>query len=177
MHVTEHPLIILDIDGVLTSTLETPGSFKNHKGDDYGVSRGPYRHLLELISSTDAKVVISSNWRRFEEIGPLSYWHNMSYGDFKNPLPNLKKHLKSCYLCDLPKDRHIRKSEALRRWFADTGINPEICSYVIFDDDEREGFVDSEFKVHFIMTDFKTGLTSEDCKKAEMILQNSDTIK
>ena len=64
-------LIVLDVDGVMTSFGETPGSYVTHGPSEYGVSRGPLTRLLRLVSDTGAKVVISSNWRRFDEEGPF----------------------------------------------------------------------------------------------------------
>lgn len=45
--------------------------------------------------------------------------------------------LGSLFYDELPKDRHINKSQALELWFEMNDFNGE---YVIFDDDEREGF-------------------------------------
>ena len=94
----------------------------------------------------------------------------MQYGEIPNPLPKLKRTLGDCYLCDLPKDRHITKSEALRRWISANGA--EGAAYVIFDDDKREMFQESEFAGRFVLTDRETGLTDEDCVKAKEILEN-----
>jgi hypothetical protein len=164
------PYVILDVDGVMTDLDSDIGSYITHSGEKYGVSKDPLNRLMRLLSDTGAKVVISSNWRRFDETGPGSIWRNMLYEGTHNPLPKLKASLKSCWLCDLPKVRHITKSQALRMWFDENHLDPEKCKYVIFDDDMREGFAESEFKDHFIHTDYHTGLTDEDCEKAKEIL-------
>lgn len=164
------PYVFLDVDGVCTSAEETPGSYMTNRGGDYGVSKGPFRRLASLLADTGAKVVVSSNWRKFEDSGPGSVWHNMVYGDVANPLPRLRRMLGSCYLGDLPKARRCSKSQALRMWFDDAGLDPAECRYVVFDDDPREGFQDSEFAGHFVKTDCRTGLTDADCERAKEIL-------
>ena len=42
--------------------------------------------------------------------------------------------------------------------------------YVIFDDEPSEGFAESEFAEHFILTKHEFGLTSEDASKAISLL-------
>jgi len=39
-------VIFLDCDGVVTSTLETPGSYLNHVSDEYGPSPKCVKRLL-----------------------------------------------------------------------------------------------------------------------------------
>lgn len=162
--------IILDFDGVVTSCLEKPGSYLVNGNDSYGASPSCLKRLIGLADETGAKIVISSNWRRFDDDGICSFWNNPKYGAHANPLPKLKKVLGSRYLCDLPKTRHIKKSQALRMWFDETGQDPGKTAYVIFDDDETEGFGQSEFGRHFILTNYRTGLTADDCEKAKEIL-------
>ena len=62
------PLIFLDIDGVVTSCMTTPGSYMNHEPSDYGPSPDCVERLKRLCDVTNAKIVISSNWRKFETI-------------------------------------------------------------------------------------------------------------
>ena len=56
-------------------------------------------------------------------------------------------------------------------WFDETGRDPEKTAYIIFDDDESEGFGQSEFSGRFILTDYRTGLTDADCEKAKKLLE------
>ena len=164
-------LIILDFDGVVTSCIEKPGSYIVNANDSYGASPLCIHRLLKLADETGAKIVISSNWRRFDDTGACSFWNSITYGSYTNPLPKLKETLGLRYLCDLPKMRHIKKSQALRMWFDETGRDPEKTAYIIFDDDESEGFGQSEFSGRFILTDYRTGLTDADCKKAKKLLE------
>lgn len=147
--------IFTDLDGVLTSTHETPGSYINHDDDEYGLSMGCVKRLIKLAEETHSKVVISSNWRKFPNDG---YWHHPR-GDFKNHMPELIELLGTLYAGALPKDRHLVKSEALALWFEQRSMCPNDISYVVFDDDKRELFQESEFRTHFILTDSEWGLT------------------
>lgn len=168
-------IVFLDIDGVMTSTLETPGSYLNHVDDEYGISPKCFERLKNLCDNTNSKVIISSNWRRFAETGPKSYWLNpLNKKHNHNPLPKLKELLGDLFLGTLPLDRHCSKSQALELWFEDNNLKESDLNYVIFDDDLSEGFMYSRFHAHFILTDMQKGLTDEDCKKALKILNRKN---
>ena len=162
--------IFLDIDGVLTSQQETPGSYINHEPEEYGLSKSCVKRLLKLADQLKAKVIVSSNWRRFTDDGT---WCHMGTKVVKTPLPALKKVLGDRYAGDLTHEQHLTKSEALELWFEDTGLDWKACRYVVFDDDLREGFSWSKFRTHFILTNDETGLTDADCKKAVEILSKA----
>lgn len=158
----------------MTSYDETPGSYVKHGQDSYGASPSCIKRMLGLAKSEGAKVIITSNWRKFDEEGPLSIWSN-AYGDVHNPLPKFKKQIKDVYLTDLPKIRHLPKSQVLKLWF-DSQDPRELNNFkfVIFDDDRREGFQDLEdycIKDHFILTNTMRGLTDEDCERARELLK------
>lgn len=162
------PLIFLDFDGVVTSTLETPGSYINHEMKDYGISPKCYARLVKLCKETNAKIVITSNWRKFPDDG---FWHRTKKHQVPNHLPKLRKMLGDLIWSELPPERHCTKAECMELWFED---HPEVdiknLKYVIFDDDLREGFQSSRFGMHFVLTD-DVGLTDEDCEKAKEILK------
>lgn len=160
-------LIFLDIDGVLTSMDDTPGSYITHSPADYGISPTCFSRLLQLCQETDAKVVISSNWRNFEFGQTWSYNH-MPYS---NPIDDVISRLGDLYVGSLPRARHVPKSSALREWVKDNEIDIRSINYVVFDDDDaREKFSLSEFADNFIPTDVRTGLTDDNCTKAKAIL-------
>lgn len=161
------PIIFLDFDGVLTARDTTPGSYLSNGGDGYGMSERCYGILAELLSASGAKVVISSNWRRY---GPDGVWSSPEFGQFRNPLPELLVRLGGSYAGVLPKARHVTKSQALRAWADENAVDMGKLRYVIFDDDVRERFQESEFVGHFVLTDPDIGLTRRDCEKAMRIL-------
>ena len=160
------PLIFLDIDGVVTSCMTTPGSYINHEPSDYGPSPDCVERLKRLCDMTNAKIVISSNWRKFDDANSWTYKGKA----YKNPLPSLRMLLYDYIVGTLDKIRHQPKAEALRRWFRSAGIDQTEYHYVVFDDDPREQFGTSEFKEHYIETNAFTGLTDSDCEKAKNLL-------
>lgn len=161
------PYVFLDVDGVCTACDATPGSYITNRGAGYGPSKRCTDMLVGLLEETGATVIISSNWRRFE---PDGVWRTSRFGDVKNPLPKLRAVLGDRISGSLPAVRHITKAEALRMWFDENGVDPVSCRYVVFDDDPSEGFAESEFSSHFVMTDYSVGLSEKDCKKAKEIL-------
>lgn len=161
-------LIFLDIDDVMTSMHDNPGSFLLGEPDKYGISPSCIRNLLKLCDMTNAKVILSSNWRKFPDNG---IWPYQGKG-FVNPINSLKMKLGNLYAGELPAIRHITKVDALRLWFRENELTTSDINYVIFDDDIAEQFDASEFKDKFIMTDYHVGLTVDDCAKAVDCLVN-----
>jgi hypothetical protein len=166
------PFIILDFDGVLTSVNDTPGSFLSHGPDGYGISEPCMERLLRLIGKTGAKVVVSSNWRRFDETGPGSVWC-CNAQNYRNNLPEVRKRLGGAWMGTLPAmNRGDRKSKALAEWFNLNRLDPDTAKYIIFDDQcGWEGYyVHPEFAKRCVNTDLETGLTDADCERAEALL-------
>lgn len=160
--------IFLDIDGVLTAKCETPGSYLNHDMSEYGPSPKCIDRIKKLCIETNSKIVISSNWRRFDEEG---FWHYRKQIQVKNPLPYVKQLLGELVVGELIPERHITKAEAIILWFEEHGND---CNFVIFDDDTRENLhctYDYEIAKHFILTNIETGLSDSDCEKAKKILE------
>ena len=159
-------LVVCDIDGVLTSMEPDGGSYINHEPEDYHISDTCYDRLIRICDQNKAKVLISSNWRRFPKGG---YYDFHGKGKkYYSQLDKLAERLgKKYYFGDLPHDRHLTKSQALELWFEH---NPEFRKrFVIFDDDPREGFASSRYAKHYIETDVKTGISEDDIKKAKKI--------
>lgn len=153
--------VFLDYDGVLTSRQD--GGFWSLDPDKYKMSERCFGILKAFLDKTGAKVVVSSNWRKFDDDG---YWLHGS-GKYFNPLPALRKRLGGYIIGSLSPKRHTSKLDALRLYIEEH----EVENYVIFDDDIRENFQSSEFRDRFVMTDCETGITEEDCAKAEKILK------
>lgn len=76
-------IVFVDFDGVLTSKHETPGSYVNWQSQ-YGISPSCFDRLEELCTRTRAKVIVSSNWRRFDDDGKWSFCSFDGVHRFKN---------------------------------------------------------------------------------------------
>ena len=163
-------IIFLDFDGVVTSEIETPGSYITNSGINYGPTSICVNRLLNLAENTGSKIVISSNWRKFDIDGKKSIWKHSVYGEIHNPLPKFIPMLKDFYLETLPPIRHIKKAFLAEKWLNE---HNNIESFIALDDMcEYEGYCSLNiFKNRYINTNSKTGLTDEDCKKAFEILK------
>lgn len=151
---TSDVLLFLDFDGVCTSAEE--GGYVSNPPSLYGPSPAILDRIRSICNETGAKVVVSSNWRRFPDDGEWPFLGNV----YVNPLPKLRECLGELIVGTLPLDRHITKSEALTLWFED---NPDFRGrYAIVDDDTGEGFQDvPSFLRHFWLTDPNLGITDE----------------
>ena len=159
--------IFLDIDGCLTNT-EDGSSFLCLNEETYGISKRNLDLLLDVIKKTSARVIITSNWRKFPDDG---YWTPNRY-KFKNHLPELRAILGDAYIGDLPYWHGLSKSRTLMKWADDNGIPLLKHNFAIVDDDESEGY--SNFLVlegHFIKCDPHKGLTEEDCAIMRRLLE------
>lgn len=157
-------IIFLDIDGCMTSVDD--GTYFNPDPSCYHISDAILAKVIALCKAKNAKVVVSSNWRRYE---PDGIWKNQ-YGEYRNPMPNLIKRLGDLYFGTLPKDRHITKSQALILWLEETDFSG---NFVIFDDDLREEFqTTAEYGImnNFILVDSQHGITDDDIKTAMVLL-------
>lgn len=163
-------IIFLDFDGVVTARNGTPGSYMTHDLDEYGPTPVCVDRLMKLVKDSGAKIVISSNWRKFDVDGPGSIWENSRYGDVKNPLPGFIPMLGDAYLESLPAIR-LCKAAVADYWLLIKKNGVE--SFVALDDMcSQEGYDRFEtFKGRYINTDPETGLTDEDCEKALAILK------
>ena len=163
-------IIFLDFDGVVTAMNETPGSYITNKSDTYGSTPICVKRLLNIVNNTNAKIVISSNWRKFAYIGEQSIWRNSYYGNISNPLPNFIPLLGNSYLETLPPIRHLTKAYVVEQWLLQ---HNNIESFVVLDDMcEQEQYTKLDiFKNKYINTNPETGLTDKDCDLAISILK------
>lgn len=160
--------IFLDIDGCLTSIKHN--TYFNPDSSKYHPEQTIVDSIIKLCKSTNANVIMSSNWRKFDING---VWTN-SYGSYKNPLYEVKQMLGKYCIGTLTNIRHITKSQALTLWFDENKIDG---SFVIFDDDVREGFqnvYEYGIKDHFILVDNNFGITSNDIAVAKAILDKGN---
>ena len=165
-------ICILDIDGVLTN-VEDGSSYLCEDPKTYRISEKNLKNLLFVLEKEQkTKIVISSNWRRFEGDNPAwIYKSEIYYGC----LPYLRRLLKNWIIGDLTHERHLSKAEALELWFEDNDwISKTKDKYVILEDDvEQEGFsMHPIFYKHTIKTSRITGFTNDDARRALMILKD-----
>jgi len=122
------------------------------------------KRLLGLVRRSGAKIVVSSNWRKFAAAGPGSAWRHPLYGEVGNPLPKFVPRLGGAYLETLPPIR-LRKAAVTEWWLIG---KPNVESFVALDDMcELEGYDRLDvFRNRYVNTDPETGLTDEDCEKA-----------
>lgn len=165
-------ILILDIDGVLTNTIDG-SSFLCGDPSTYRISEKNLANLMTLLKKEPKlKIVISSNWRRFEGVDPA--WTCMGK-TYHGCLPKLRKILKKWIIGDLTHERHLNKAEALELWFEDNEwMSKTEGKYVILEDDTwREGFsMHPIFRRHLVETSPKFGLTEKDVGKATAILED-----
>lgn len=161
--------VFLDIDHVLTNTDLDNSSFLSFDPSKYHLSSINLKWLDVLLEKSQAKIVISSNWRRFEP--PNIYW-NFNGKQYASTLEPFKKMYGGLIIDMLPKDRHVTKSNALELWIEDNPwFSKTKSKYVILEDDVREGFqIDPVFVKHLVLTDHRYGLTKNDVDKALKIL-------
>ena len=161
-------VIFLDIDGCLTSMEDF--SYFNPDPEKYHPSLKLINKVKALCTKTGAKVIMSTNWRKFDVDGT---WKNQ-YGVYKNPLPETMRWFGNYCLGTLPKTRHINKSQALILWLKETSYTGK---FVIFDDDFKEQFQNtSDFGIMdmFIHINPQYGITDDDILKAKRILTNDE---
>ena len=158
-------VIFLDIDGCLTS--EREGNYFNPDPVKYHPSKKIMTQIMKLCDETGAKVIMSTNWRKFDIDG---VWIN-SYGTYHNPLQEVLDFFGEEYcIGTLPAIKHINKSQAVILYLEE---HDDIDSFVIFDDDEREQFqstCDFKIKKHFVFIDNVDGITEYDIDRAKEIL-------
>ena len=166
----EGRIIFLDIDGCLT-TVEDGSSFLCLNENTYRISEKKLELFGKLLDETDAKVIISSNWRKFDDDG---YW---IYGSLKfhNNLPKLIEWLGGRYLGELPYYRGMSKSKTLESWGELFDINFNKLNFIVIDDDYDEGFADNpKFLNRYVHCDSRRGLTEDDCAKAKLLFAARD---
>lgn len=151
-------LIFLDFDGVCNSFEN--GSYLNLENTKYGYDNDIIKRLRYICKHGNAKIVISSNWRRFPIDGTYTFTYNDKKVTCENPLPSLFHEIGDLIIGTLPKDRHINKSEALELWFE---YNQDFDGkYAILEDDPREGYqYVTSFKKNLWLTDPKYGVTDK----------------
>jgi hypothetical protein len=141
-------LIFLDIDGVLVTTKSLMA------GNEYRFDKECIKNLLEIITVTEAKIVISSSWREDRTLIQLQKLFE------KNGLGN-----NIIDVTPIHGEHEIRGSE-IKAFLEKCDL--EIERFVIIDDDEEMG----ELAPFLVETNFKSGI-DESVKKQVLEMLNS----
>lgn len=152
-------IIFLDFDGVI-STYEKRWRFDMKK----------LELLKEIVDKTDAKIVVTSSWKRgFTEVDNFikSFYNKPRNKDLKN-VTIFDWFANSIY--DITDNNGSWRGDEIQRWI--DKHNEEIESYVILDDDSD--FRDNQL-FNFVQTDTYEGITSREVKLCIKIL-NSELI-
>ncbi len=149
-------IIFLDFDGVI-STYD--------KGWRFDVEK--LELLKEIVDKTDAKIVVTSSWKRgFTEVDNFikSFYDKPRNKDLKNATI-FDWFANSIY--DITDNNGSWRGDEIQRWI--DKHNEEIESYVILDDDSD--FRDNQL-FNFVQTDTYEGITSREVKLCIKILNN-----
>ena len=149
-------VIFLDIDGVLNCSTST----KRYHGTPF-VDDDKLKLLAEIVSKTDAKLVLSSTWR-FGLLYPDSI--------FAGDVIALQKELYRFSLklfSYTPRLPDKQRGDEIQAWLAShTGVE----SFVILDDDSDM----ADIKEYLVKTTWEHGLQREHVEKAINILNLKD---
>ena len=157
-------IVFLDVDGVLNNTLFYQEHHKNGTLNSLGFEESNFDPrcmglLNDLIVTTEAKVVVSSTWRKGRTVEELSGL--FSRMGFKGEI--IGKTPVGCRMC-------CRGNE-IKSWMDDNtdiiGPRHEFKKYVIFDDDSDMLY---NQRANFLLVDPYAGLTPNLIYKANFIL-------
>jgi hypothetical protein len=141
-------VLFLDIDGVLVTSRQLI------KNDDDRENYDPesVKHLNELIEMTEAKIVISSNWRKHKTLKELRdiFETNGIVGEIVGITPSYKELTT------------MRGTEIQAYIDSVKGTEFEVENFAIFDDEENMLHLER----HYIQTNPKVGISRNDKVKA-----------
>lgn len=161
-------IIFLDLDHVLTNTDLDNSSFLSLDPEKYRLSSINLKWLDKILGVTDAKIVISSNWRKF--IPPNVIW-DFNGNEYRSILEPFKEMYKDYIIDMLPPEKHITKCECLELWFEDNPWFSKHGRYAILEDDTREKYQEHPiYCKHLVLTDYHFGLTEDDADRAISLL-------
>ena len=148
-------IIFLDIDGVLNSS-----EYRNRMGRKYYseiIDRSKMPLLKEIVEATDAKIVLSTSWRKFwnqgeHQLDSIGQHINTVFAEF-----GLSVHSKT------PVRENAGRSAEIAAWLDGKRYVEE---YAILDD--RDFGWSAEQRVHFVRTD-QNGDGLDDVQAQEVI--------
>lgn len=163
-------VVFLDIDGVLNSNFWN----ENHQreiSDGTLIDESKIKLLCKLIEKTEAEIILHSGWK---------YWFDSNLKPLRKETENLrilfeKEGLAIAGVTPDHATEEIRKTKKFSLVKADEILawlkqHEEIDRWVVLDDLDLHN---AEIAKHQVKTDQTVGLTIEDVKEAERILQNN----
>ena len=161
-------IIFLDFDGVIT----VPST-------RWHLSLTHMKRLREILDATDAKIVVSSSWRRggfenfMEDIQNPDYFlckplpHNKDIGTFLYP-EKIIDITPTIYPQPLHREPGVDRGYEIDAWLKE---HPEVSAYIILDDEED--FLESQKPFH-IKTKYTEGLTQDQVQEAINLLTDGE---
>uniref|UniRef100_A0AB39AJD6 Uncharacterized protein n=1 Tax=Vibrio phage P018-4 TaxID=3229728 RepID=A0AB39AJD6_9CAUD len=154
-------IIFLDIDGVLNSDSILSEYIPEIDGEYYPYQKHLVDNLNQVLTSTGAKIVVSSTWRLGESVQRLQYL--LTHMGVKGEVIGKT---------DSYSDRFVVRGNEIFKWIID---NEEMLGchhydfedYAIIDDDSDMLY---DQRNNFVHTNGREGLTPEDVNKAIEIL-------
>lgn len=141
--------IFLDVDGVLNCD-----STKALSPNGYvGISDKLVKRLKKILDSTNAKIVLSSDWRLSND------------DDYKYLAQKLKYKANAEIYSKTPDVSWLRRGYEIRKWLFERNVD----NYVILDDIKFYDF-NGSLAEHFVLTDPAVGLTDANVEAAIKIL-------
>lgn len=155
-------ILFLDFDGVITT-----------QKSKYKLDLEALCLLGKILDATDAKIVISSSWRRHtleDTIKDLKDTSDFRMNGIEFPfidrIIGVTDRIYGFALTNKEKHISLLRGVEIREWLRE---HPEVTNYVILDDDSDMLLEQAN---HFIKTDTYKGLTEENVKQAINILNN-----
>jgi microsomal dipeptidase-like Zn-dependent dipeptidase len=156
-------IIFLDFDGVINST-----KFLHYGEDnDDKISSEMVSRVNHIIEKTGAKVVISSDWRRYHDIPVLK--EILEDNGFEGEVIDETPYISGPFGLGTRTPESPPRGELIARWLEE---NPSSWdTYVVLDDRTDMGDIDRN---KFINTDTHQGLTDRQAEKAIEILEGEN---
>ena len=153
-------IIFLDFDGVVT-TVKSHWRFDAEK----------MALLGEILDATDAKIVITSSWRRYTLEDTIDFITKREKERgcvpfaFPDRVIDITQRMYAFCFPNMDKHYGVVRGEEIRRWQEENDACE--CPYVILDDDTDMLLWQKD---NFVQTDGELGLSATDCWKAIVIL-------
>lgn len=152
-------IIFLDVDGVLNND----GTVERTKTGFTFVEDRLLKRLKHIVDATNAKIVLSSDWRFDRFMDDPSDYLALKEVLEKNGTP-IYAHTG---------DYMIKRGSEIIKWMKNWHGEP-INNFVILDDMPAIEFNFTQLLGHFVHTNEKVGLTHDDAAEAIAILKNAD---